>query len=295
MHEIFSDGLDRVRYDERNRVLGFWSTQVTTYDALSRKSTVGLPYSSGGNGYHIYTYDAGNRPLTDILYTASGAQYHKIQMAYQGQTATVTDPNKNTTTKVTDVAGKLRCVIDSSINGSSGNCAGVAKSGGTTNYTYDSFDNLVTIVDAISATSHYTYHLRGFKVGSADADTDSWTFQPDSLNELKKQTDAKSAVTSFTYDLLGRMVTRLEPESTTPTSWVYGTNASLHEIGQLNSVSKPDGYSEANTYDGLGRSQTKVYIEDGTNYQFDYAYNTLGAPDTLTCPTSTPGVRFQLK
>jgi YD repeat-containing protein len=65
-------------------------------------------------------------------------------MAYKGQTATVTDPNTNTITKVTDVAGKLRCVIDPSVNGSSGNCAGVAEPGGTTNYTYDSFDNLVT-------------------------------------------------------------------------------------------------------------------------------------------------------
>jgi YD repeat-containing protein len=84
--------------------------------------------------------------------------------------------------------------------------------------TYDSFDNLVTIVDAIGATSHYTYNIRGFKIGSADADTGAWTFTPDSLNELKSQKDANAQVTSFTYDLLGRMLTRLEPESTTATS-----------------------------------------------------------------------------
>jgi RHS repeat-associated protein len=295
VHETFSDGFDRVRFDEGNRVLGVWSTQVTTYDALGRKQEVGLPYSSSSNGYHIYIYDAGNRPLTDTLYTSSGAQYRKIQMAYKGQTATVTDPNINTITKITDVAGKLRCVINPAVNGSSGNCAGVSEPGGTTNYTYDSLDNLVTIVDAIGATSHYTYNIRGFKIGSADADTGTWVFQPDSLNELKVQTDANNAVTKFTYDLLGRMLTRLEPESTTATSWVYGTSASLHEIGQLHSVSKPDGYAESYAYDSIGRPQTKIYTEDSTNYQFDYAYNTLGAPDTLTYPTSTSGVRFQLK
>jgi RHS repeat-associated protein len=288
LHETFSDGLDRVRYDEGNRVLGVWTTQVTTYDPLGRKHEVDLPYSSSTNGFHIYTYDAGNRPLTDTLYTSSGSQYRQIQMAYQGQTAIVTDPNGHAITKVTDVAGKLRWVTDPP-EGVHGAAAG------TTKYTYDSFDNLVTIVDAIGATSSYTYNIRGFKIGSNDADTGSWTFQPDSLNELKVQKDANLAVTKFTYDLLGRMVTRLEPESTTPTSWTYGTNAAFHEIGQLNSVSKPDGYAENYTYDGIGRPLTKKYTEDGTTYQFDYAYNTLGAPDTLTYPTSTPGVRFQLK
>ena len=47
--------------------------------------------------------------------------------------------------------------------------------------------------------------------------------------------------------------------------------------------------------DLYGRPQNKKYTEDGTTYQFDYAYNNLGAPDTLTYPTSTAGVRFALK
>jgi YD repeat-containing protein len=294
-HQTFADGLDRVRYDEGNRVLGVWNTAITRYDALGRKVEADLPYSTSGNGYHLYTYDAGNRPLTDTLYTSAGALYRQIKMGYLGQTATVTDPKLNVTTKVTDVAGKLRCVVDPSVNSSSGTCAGVSEPGGTTNYTYDSFDNLITIVDAIGATSHYTYNLRGFKTGSADADTGTWVVQPDSLNELKKQTDANGAITTVTYDLLGRMLSRLEPESTTGTSWVYGTSAALHEIGQLQSVSKPDGYAESYTYDGLGRPATKVYTEDAKTYQFDYAYNTLGAPDTLTYATSSGGVRFALK
>jgi RHS repeat-associated protein len=56
-----------------------------------------------------------------------------------------------------------------------------------------------------------------------------------------------------------------------------------------------DTYMKTTIYDGVGRPLTKKYTEDGTTYQFDYAFNTLGAPDTLTYPTSTSGVRFQLK
>jgi RHS repeat-associated protein len=288
VHEVFADGLDRVRYDEGNRVLGVWNTQVTKYDSLGRKQEVDLPYSSSANGYHIYTYDGGNRPLTDTLYTSSGTQYRQIVLGYFGQTTTVKDPKGNTTTKVTDVAGKLRKITDPA--------EGIyGASAGATNFAYDSFEHLVTIVDAIGARSTYSYNIRGFKTGSVDADTGNWIYQPDSLNQVKVQTDANNQTTKFTYDLLGRLLTRLEPESATPTSWTYGTSAALHEIGQLNAVSKPDGYAENYTYDGLGRPHTKSYTEDGTTYQFDYAYNALGSPDTLTYPVSTAGVRFALK
>lgn len=40
---------------------------------------------------------------------------------------------------------------------------------------------------------------------------------------------------------------------------------------------------------------TATYTEDGTNYAFTYAYNTLGSIDTLTYPVSTSGYQFVLK
>jgi RHS repeat-associated protein len=286
--ESISDGMDRVRIQSGVRVLGVWTTQVSTYDALGRKTQFTVPYSASGNGYHVYQYDLLNRPTLDVLYTSSGTAYRSISLGYSGQTATVTDPKGNTITKVTDVNGKLRRVTDPP-DGISGLAAGV------TNYTYDSWDNLVKIVDATNITSTYSYNLRGFKIGTADADTGIWSFAPDSLNELKSQTDAKHQVTSFTYDLLGRMLTRLEPESTTPTQWVYGTTATAYNIGQVQTVTKPDGYSENHAYDSAGRPKTTVYTEDGVSYQFDYAYNVQGTTDTITYPTSTSGARFQLK
>ena len=47
------------------------------------------------------------------------------------------------------------------------------------------------------------------------------------------------------------MTRREEPESATAIVWTYGTSATLHEIGKLKSVSKPDGYGEAYLYDSL--------------------------------------------
>lgn len=284
--EKFYDGLDRQRYEELNRVLGVWDVQVFYYDSLGRKTEATLPYSSASNGYHIYSYDIGNRLNEDDLYNASGALYRSIKMGYAGQTTTVTDPNNNTITKVTDVSGKIRQVIDPNTNGT------VA---GTTKYTFDPFGNLITLVDADNYSSSYTYNIRGFKTGSNDADTGIWTFTPDSLNELVSQKDANNQVTSFGYDLLGRVTSRTEPESTTPTQWIYGTTASAHNIGRISQVTKPDGYAESYAYDSAGRPQTVTYTEDSANYAFTYAYNTFGSVDTLTYPVSTSGYHFVLK
>ena len=49
------------------------------------------------------------------------------------------------------------------------------------------------------------------------------------------------------------------------------------------------------TYDGVARPLTVTYTEDGTNYVFTQAYNTLGSIDTLTYPVSTSGYQFVLK
>jgi hypothetical protein len=94
------------------------------------------------------------------------------------------------------------------------------------------------------------------------------------------------------------MTSRLEPESATPTTWTYGTSAAAHNIGRLQSLSKPDAgttYTESYTFDSIGRPQQSTYTEDGTAYDVNYTYNTLGAVDTVQYPTSSSGYRFTLK
>jgi YD repeat-containing protein len=64
-------------------------------------------------------------------------------------------------------------------------------------------------------------------------------------------------------------------------------------IGQLKSVSGP-GYTETYTLDALSRPWTTKVSAD-TDYYVDYSYNSLGAIDTLTYPTSTSTYRLKLK
>jgi RHS repeat-associated protein len=280
-HEQFSDGLERLRFDEVNRVLGTWTIQSTKYDGLGRKTSVDVPYSAASNGYHQFTYDLLSRPSADQLYDSSGTLNRQTTMTYAGLASSMMDAKSNTTIKTTDVAGKLRQIVDPS-------------PGGTTKYTYDPFGNLITVLDAVGVTTSYTYNIRGFKTSSVDPDAGTSTYTPDSLNEIVSQTDAKNQTISFGYDGLGRMTSRLEPESTTATTFTYGTSPTLHNIGRVQSVAKPDGYAESYSFDSIGRPQTTIYTED-TSYQVDFAYNALGSLDTVTYPTSTSGYRFAAK
>lgn len=290
--EKYYDGLDRLTFEEGHRVLGIWTNHAIIYNNLGQKYQDYLPYSIASNGYHQYTYDLAGRLTHDTLYDSGGNPYRSTGLQYFGQTVTTTDPIGNVTNRVADVAGLLRRVIDPS---STASCPKGYTLCGTTQYDYDSFGNLLTLTDAIGARSSFTYNLRGFKTSATNADSGAWTFTPNSLNELVSQEDALNQVTSFVYDPLGRMISRLEPESTTPTQWTYGASVSAHNCGRVQSVTKPDGYSENYLYDGVGRPSSVTFTEDGTGYVFGYAYNAAGVVDTLTYPTSTGSKQFALK
>jgi RHS repeat-associated protein len=175
--------------------------------------------------------------------------------------------------------GRLRRIIDPS-------------PGGTTQYSYDPFGNLVSTTDAVGASQSWTYNLLGFKTGASVPviDAGNWVYRLDSLGELGSMTNAKSQTITYTYDALSRPLTRTEPEGTT--RWIWDSAAGKG-IGQLASVSSP-GYGETYVYDSLGRPQTISYAEDRT-YQVDFAYNTQGLVDTLTYPVSNANYRLELK
>jgi RHS repeat-associated protein len=286
--EKYFDALERLKYADTQRVLGIWTYTKTVYNNLGLKYEVHQPYSTTTNGFHRYAYDLLNRPISDKLFNASGVQDRETMMAYAGLQTVLTDARGKKTWKKMDVAGKLRRIIDPDpVNGT--------QQGATTYHEYDAFGNLVQMKDANLVQTDYQYNLRGFKTSSSDPDTGSWNYTPNSLNELVEQRDAKNQLTSFGYDLLGRLTSRIEPESPTATTWTYGTSAAAHNIGRLQSLSKPDGYQESYTFDSLGRPAVSTYTMDSTAYAVDYTYNTLGAVDTLKYPTSSTGYRFTLK
>jgi RHS repeat-associated protein len=265
----YYDGLDRLRYDESYRVLGILTREVFAYDSLGRVVTQHQPYSTTGNGYRTWNYDALGRLTFERLYQPGGVLDRTTSYVYAGRTTSVTDPLSRVHQRVHDVAGRLRRSIDPS-------------PGGTTQLDYDVFGHLNRIQDPGGAVSTGSFNLRGFRTQWNDADRGSWSFSGNSLNELVAWTDAKNQSFSASYDSLGRLTSRTTPEGTS--SFVFGTNAAARNIGSL--VSKSGfGYSEQRLYDSIGRLATRTITTDQA-YQFDYSYNVIGAVDTVTYPVS---------
>ena len=285
--QVHYDGLDRLRSDETNRVLGMWTKNVVLYDSLGRVVTKYQPYSTTSNGHLEWTYDAIGRVLTAKLFQPSGALDRTTTYGYAGRTMSIADPLGRTTNQVLDVRNNLRRVIDP------------APDGGTTAYDYDAFGNLNKITDPINAISTGIYNLRGFKTRWTDIDRGTWDFTPNSLNEVVSWTDAKLQNFSATYDPLGRMTGRTEQGETS--SWTWGSLATENNIGSLKSKSGY-GYSEDLSYDSTGRLATRRITTDQP-YEYGYTYNEIGAIDTITYPTSPipssppgqTGSRFKIK
>jgi RHS repeat-associated protein len=281
--ELFYDGLDRLRSDQRFRVLGVWTTETVLYDSLGRPTTRFRPSSGGSNGYVAWAYDLLGRVTTQELHQSNGALDRATTLVYSGRTVRITDPLGRTRTQVVDVAGRLRRVSDPA-------------PGGTTSYDYDSFGGLNRIQDPIGAVSTGAYNLRGFRTLWVDADRGTWTFSGNSLNELVAWADARGQSFAATYDGLGRITTRTEPDGTS--TWAWGASVAAHNVGRLQSLTGY-GYTESLGYDGVGRVATRSISTDQT-YQYDYTYNSIGALDTIAYPTSPApagqgGARFKLQ
>lgn len=273
------DSRDRIRHSASQLPSGYWSFTATSYNNRGQVFEKTSPYTGSVASKQRFIYDLAGRAIRQELINSGGGVDRFSSTSYTGRSITATDPLTNAglhssvTTKVFDVVGNLRQVIDPSAVG-----------GGITTYTYTPSGNLKTMTDAAGNTTTLGYNALGLKTSSSDPDMGNWIYSYNSLGELLSQTDAKNQTVSYTYDGLGRSLSRTEPEGTT--SWTWGDSAANNNIGQLLSVSSPGGYSESYTYDSIGRPNTVSYNLD-TSYTVGFNYNNQGLLDTLTYPETT--------
>jgi RHS repeat-associated protein len=265
---------------------GGYALLVTESDARGRLTREYVPYWSGGTqqGYRQLSYDLLNRVTADRLHAAGGAVQRQTTLSHTGLSSTLTDPRSQTTTSVVTGWGDPAQVVDAA--------------GGQTRYRHDGFGQLTQVTDALNnVVLSIGYNVRGMKVSQADINMGSWSFQPNALGELTHIRDAKTAAPGWTtvigYDALSRMTTRQDVAEGVTSTWTWGTNPAAREIGRLASLSG-GGYAESYSYDSAGRLSGRVITAD-TSYTYSYAYNNLGALDTLTFPLSTASKRFKVK
>jgi RHS repeat-associated protein len=276
-NELRYDSLGRVSqrsfpctYTALTTTCTYWTTD--TYDVLNRLTQSQRPISSTNSNLQTTTYQ------------------------YAGRTTTAIDPYSHAQTTVTDVNGWLRQTKD--------------PYGYAITVAYDAAGNKTAVTDSLSSalwSGTYNYGIAAFPKTTTDMDMGSWSYTYDALGERTAWTDAKGQSFSETYDALSRHSTRTEPDLFT--QWTWGSSATNHNIGKLQSVctglgtnpincTSSPGYSESETYDSLARRATRAINVPGQTNAFIYtwAYNaTTGLLNTLTYPVSTSSYALQLQ
>ena len=235
-----------------------WKGQVTQ---------ASLPYYEGDTVYWTkYFYDAIGRN-----YLTRTPDNSETRRTFNGLTTVSTNPLGQTQTRIVDVAGRLKTVLDAD--------------GNAIDYNYDSVGNLLNTTDPMGNQVKIEYDHLGRKKKMDDPNMGIWTYDYDVLGQLIKQTDAKEQIITTEYDLLGRMENRVVKSNNGPdevSTWKYDTAA--NGIGALDYTTGPNGYFRQHSYDSLSRPVTMQETINGITLSSAVTYNSSGRLKTMRYP-----------
>lgn len=290
---VYENAVDAIRFQEAETLSGAQTRIVTYYDALGRIVKKSMPFTPTATEYDTsYQYDVLNRLVQmQRPISQSDSTLQTTAFAYAGDTTTITDANGHTRTLIHDATGRLSEATDAL--------------GYSIFLGYDAAGSKTSVTDSLGNSlwsGTYAYGIAPFLVGESDMDRGTWGYTVDALGERTAWVDAKSQHFYATYDALSRPLTRTEPDLFT--QWTWGSSAGSHNIGKLASVCTGTGsacsssdYSEAETYDSLGRlSGRAITVPLMGTYTYTWQYSaTTGLLDALTYPVSTSGKALTLQ
>jgi RHS repeat-associated protein len=244
------------------------------YDARGRIKEVSDPEGHGT----FYAYDAANAWMnTDSVATGmAGAPAGRLRtttFTYDdyGRTATVTDPDGNTSSTVYDLLGRTRYAID-------GNH-------GTTEYVHDRLF-LRNVVDAERKTHTFDYNALGWLVREVDPEQRASSYRHDRNGNVVSRTNRNMQTVTFTHDALDRVLTRTADGATT--SYTYDNPAGLWMTAE-NPLSR-----ETLRYNAAGDLTEQVSLRNGVSYTLSSVYDPRHRREqvSLTAPFSVRSVSY---
>ncbi len=135
---------------------------------------------------------------------------------------------------------------------------------GTTGFSYDPNGNLLSVTDARSNQTTYTYENMDRLATRTDPLLRAESYQYDLAGNMTEFTDRKSQITSYTYDGLNRR-TSVTYADTSTTSYTYDAGNRLIQIDDSIAL------TITRTYDGLNRSTSETTPQGSVNYTYDTA------------------------
>ncbi len=254
-----------IKYDEKARIL----EQI---DPLNNKTT--------------YTYGTEYAPLT-----VTDRRNHTTTNTYDsnGNVTSVTDPYSKTVTYTYDGSNRITQISDGRYGASpkvskftydgSGNLTQASESGRITNFTYDSYGEMLTKTDPLTHVMTWTRDSFGNKLTETNDLSKTTTFEYDTLARLKKSTDSEGKFQTFSYDYNNNVLTSTNSAGIT-------TNEYTKE-NKLKKVTLPDGTITQFTYNNAGSlSSVQDALNNTTTYGYDQYQNITSNLNALNKTTS---------
>lgn len=286
-YEKLDDGVYQITTTESNNAEGAWLTSVqkTLVSQLSptleskqisteARGNTATSWTEYGEGTARKSYqqiptsnivaettviDGFTTSQTDNVGITTTASRRYLE---NGMEQTSTDGRGNTTTTLTDIAGRTIEVIDAA--------------GNTTRTTYDpASDNPALIIDALGNTTNYAYDVRGRKVAEYGTAVQPAVFAYDDANRM----------ISLTTWRMGQQTITTDPRGLTggdTTTWTYNDATGL-ELG----ITYASGEGSTKTYNAANQLATETNARGiVTSYTYDEKTGQLIAIDFSAEDTS---------
>lgn len=156
----------------------------------------------------------------------------------------------------------------------------------TTNYVYDTNDNLVNTMDHQGHVTVIKYDTLGRKINMTDPDMHDWQYTYDANGNLKTQIDAKGQTITFTYDALNRLTNKTD-QGELNVNYTYDDPLAAYSKGRLTKVTYgASGDKTEFFYDKLGRETRSVKTIDTNAYSVTRSYDALNRLESLEYPNA---------
>ena len=250
---------------------------------------------NGGRMIEMQTFSGAGAPAPWGTNTSSSGT---VTTTYDANFTTVTDQAGKLRRSMTDGLGRLARVDEPDASGNLGTTSSPAQ---PTSYSYNAFDNLLTINQGVQTRS-FVYNSLAQLTSATNPESGTVTFQYDNNGNLTNKTDARNISTTYVYDALDRNTsvnfsntTIGNPDVPDITKFYDGaTNGKglfwySYRAGN-NTVGNDVEQTAIDSYDALGRPlvQRQLFKLNGTwspAYQISRAYNRAGSITTQTYPS----------
>lgn len=231
------------------------------YDSHGRLWKQSLPhFSTETPVFTTYTYSDDMRTSSSTLNNITSTSQTS------GRVTTLTNGAGQVKTSTIDASGVVLSATDQ---------------GGTITYTYNSRDQVTSIVNNQS-TYTFQYHPKyAWKTQSVSPDAGTTTYTYNGLGQLKIQQDAKNNRLEFDYDNIGRVSKkRIYNAATQSTSeFVITYVASGNGINQVSSVANSSqNVTESYVYNNKQLPSTYTQVIQGKTLTSSYTYDDFGRP-----------------